>query len=155
MHEQRGIDRLFAKLTIRYGRAFMDQWPGIDPEEVKADWLHELGGFKGAPECIAWATENLPERAPNATQFRNLCRQAPRKQPPPLPAPKADPEKARAALEVVRAGLAKARNRTAAEWAREVITKHEAGEKVAPQALEIARRTLRIGITSVTEETQA
>ena len=151
----RGIDRLFDKLAIRYGSAFLDQWRGMPLEDVKADWIEELRAFAHAPEVFAWALEHLPERAPNVGQFKALCRQAPRKPAPALPAPPVNPERAREAFAVVAAALAPKEHADPKQWARDLITKHEAGEKVALAALNAARRALRIEATEPQSDTEA
>ena len=72
------VDRIFTKLSVRYGRQFKARWDGIDESLVKADWAEQLGGFRARPDCIAYALENLPpDRPPTATQFRELCRAKP------------------------------------------------------------------------------
>jgi hypothetical protein len=72
------VESLFARLTIRYGSAFMRQYADIDADAVKADWADVLGGFAGQPEAIRYALENLPaDKPPNAGQFRLMCNNAP------------------------------------------------------------------------------
>lgn len=94
------VDHLFAKLTVRYGAAFLRQWPAdVDVSLVKADWAEVLDGFDGFPDGIAYALRNLdPQRPPNALQFRDLCRQC-RSDPPSLSIaddrPSADPQRVR------------------------------------------------------------
>ena len=89
------VDQLFGRLQIRYGAAFLRQWPDIEPDLVKADWADVLDGVKG--DSISYALRFLPEKPPNAIQFRDICRRAPVASVPALPAPdvKADPERVR------------------------------------------------------------
>ncbi len=90
------VDRIFAKLTLAYGRAFLSQYEGIDMKMVKTDWAHELAGFVDKPDSIKFGLENLPnDRPPNVLQFRAICRRAPAPVFKALPAPKGDPEKVR------------------------------------------------------------
>ena len=71
------IDALFAKLTVRYGVAFLRQWPDAEPALIKADWAEVLDGFSGSD--IKYALEHLdPDKPPTAMQFRRLCNSAPR-----------------------------------------------------------------------------
>lgn len=92
------VDHLFAKLGVRYGAAFMRQWPDTDPDLVKADWAEVLDGVRG--ESISYALRYLPEKPPNAIQFRDICRRAPEPEVQRLaaPAPKADPERVKAIM---------------------------------------------------------
>jgi len=69
------VDKLFEKLAIRYGRDFLGRWEGMPIADIKTDWSDVLSGFKGHPDSIAWALDNLPEvKAPTSTEFRALCR---------------------------------------------------------------------------------
>lgn len=96
------VDHLFAKLSIRYGAAFLRQYPDADPAIVKADWAEVLEGFDGA--ALSYGLRYLPSDRPvTAGQFRDICRRAP----PPvvrrLPAPEepqapADPARVAAAV---------------------------------------------------------
>ena len=81
------VDHLFARLTVRYGAAFLRQWPDTDLAVVKADWAEVLDGTRG--EAISFGLRYLPERPVNAMQFREVCRRAP---PPELPRIEAAPE---------------------------------------------------------------
>ncbi len=101
---QNWVDRIFEKLTLVYGREFLNRWEGLPIAEVKADWAHELDGFDKWPEAIAHALKNLPpDRPPTVLQFRALCRAAPPKVLPQLPQPKADPARVKAELAKLRA----------------------------------------------------
>lgn len=72
------VDEIFARLTVRYGSAFLNRWlsVGVDLELVKADWATELAGMK--PEGIGYALKHLPpDRPPTVGEFRVLANQAP------------------------------------------------------------------------------
>lgn len=69
------VDALFAKLTVRWGAAFMRQWPDADPAHVKSDWAEALDGVSG--DSIAYALRYLPTAPCNALAFRDVCRRAP------------------------------------------------------------------------------
>lgn len=79
------VDRIFARLQGVYGREFTGQFSVIDQngndvglENAKTVWAQELGAFAYNSDAIAFALLNLPERAPNAIKFKELCRLAPR-----------------------------------------------------------------------------
>lgn len=89
---QSWADKLFAGLVLRYGDAFLRQWPqDVQIPDIKRDWAIVLAGWEKHPDAIRWALENLPEKPVNAIGFRNLCRQAPSTETVQLPPPKADP----------------------------------------------------------------
>lgn len=87
------VEKIFTKLTLAYGRDFLNRWEGIPIAQVKTDWAYCLTGFTEHPEAIMFALLNLPDsRPPTAQEFRALCRQAPRKATTQLPSPMVDPE---------------------------------------------------------------
>lgn len=100
------VERLFARLTVVYGHAFLGRWSGLDMAAVKASWAEELSGFSAHPEALQLGLESLPAgEPPTVLQFRDLCRPALReeRQAPPLAldAPKADPKKVAALVAAV------------------------------------------------------
>lgn len=92
------VERTLERLTVTYGRRFTDQYAGVDSGAVKSSWAYELSGFAQRLDAIAWALENLPEKAPNVIEFRNLCRAAPQQAVQRLPAPPPDPQRVAAEL---------------------------------------------------------
>lgn len=135
------VDRLFARLTATYGRSFLAGYDGIEPAAVKTAWAHELSGFGNNLQALAWALENLPERAPNVIEFRNIARKAPTPEAPRLPEPPADPQRLRAELAklgpVVKQMATSGRPNTA--WAHRILAAHAAGVKKTPTVLAMAR----------------
>jgi len=125
----RATERLFDRLNATYGRAFMGQFEGMNGSAVMSVWSHELGGYAGSLEPIAWALENLPERAPNVIEFRNLCRKAPQSggDPPMLAGPPVDPELAKMILAKLREPKEKPGMK---DWAHALRKRHDAGEKL-------------------------
>lgn len=89
------VDRLFDRMTMVYGHAFLSRWSGMDLAAVKASWAHELAGFTHRPKALADALESLPAgEPPTVLQFRNLVRDAARRLDDlllPAPDPKPDP----------------------------------------------------------------
>ena len=138
------IDRIFEKLALIYGREFTNRWEGLPIADVKADWAHELAGFANWPEAIKYGLENMPpDRAPTVLQFRDMCRKAPAKVMLALPEPAADPDR-------VKSEVAKLRNsdptkkQDPKDWARRILARHEAGDKLNPTTLRFAREALNI-----------
>lgn len=143
----KAIDRLFDRLTATYGRQFTEMYAGVDPQSVKTTWAMELD-YWGTPtgmQAIAWALENLPERAPNAIQFKALVRNAPPPEVPRLPEPKADPDRLKAELRKlggIVGEIKKGQNDWNRAWAKRIIARHEGGAKVSTATLNMAREAL-------------
>jgi len=143
----KAIDRLFERLGATYGSAWTRQWSDVPIMDVKSAWSHELAGFNGQLEALAWALENLPEKCPNVIEFRNLCRRAPAPELPRLPEPKADPERVRRELSKlgqIKQQVLTIKTLDSKEWARRLIARHEAGENLKPVVLRFAREALGI-----------
>lgn len=138
------IDRIFEKLTLVYGsREFLSRWDGVPLADVKADWSHELAGYQDWPEAIKHALEHLPpDRAPTVLQFRDICRKAPGRSAPALPEPPANPARVQAEIAKLRAS-APAGRPDPKDWARRILARHEAGEKINPASLRYANDALR------------
>ena len=143
----KAIDRLFDRLAATYGESWTRQWRDVPIADVKSLWAHELGQFDGRLECITWALQNLPERCPNAIEFRNLCRQAPQAAVKLLPEPKADPKLVEAMLgEIQRISHQVAQDKPKSDpkaWARKLLERHKTDPR--PHAcVEMAKRALRV-----------
>lgn len=81
------IDRIFQRLTGIYGSQFTAKFrqivDGVDEgtANAKTAWAKELGNFSDKLEAIGYALDHLPtDHAPNALEFRDICRRAPQKQ---------------------------------------------------------------------------
>jgi hypothetical protein len=139
------VDRLFDRLSATYGRQFMNLYDGMDANAIKAVWAHELSGFGMRLNSIAWALENLPERAPNAIEFRNICRKAPEPERPKLQEPPADPARLKAELAKLMPAIQAARAVAQSDnlaWARRIMGRCDGGEKIAPAVVRMARDAL-------------
>ena len=141
------VDKIFSKLTLIYGRDFIGRWEGLEISDVKTDWAHELDGFDRFPEGIAFALQNMqPGKPPNVLEFRAMALKAPKPELVRLDAPKADPTKMAAEFkklaEVVKRPSAGGIDHKA--WAKTIIARDAAGEKVRPIILKFARDALRM-----------
>ena len=71
------VDVIFTKLNLTYGRDFSSRWEGIDMQDVKNDWAHELAGCEKNPQSIKYALQNLPHSKKLATviqqDYSSLC----------------------------------------------------------------------------------
>lgn len=139
------VDRIFDRLAIVYGEEFLARWRAVSMADVKTDWANTLGYYEADPGAIAWALENLPSgKPPTVLQFRDLCRQAPAPEVPRLPEPKADPARLAAEVAKLRSHLAATKPTThdGKDWARRILARHDAGEKIIPYSLNSARMAL-------------
>lgn len=138
----RAVDRLFQRLGATYG-AEWDRSIGATPiNDSKTIWAHELDGFKTSLDRVAWALENLPERCPNAIQFKNLCRSAPSKELEILPAPKADPERVKA--ELAKLGHLRLEQATVVgrlDWAKRIL---ESPKGRSPTVIQMAKNAMGV-----------
>lgn len=139
------VDKIFLKLTLIYGRDFIGRWEGLEIADVKTDWGHELSGFENWPEAIAHALANCPPgKPPTVIEFRDLARKAPRAKVAELPAPAANPERVAAELAKL-APLKATTNRSVdrLDWARRIIARHVACERITPTVLKMAKDALK------------
>ena len=135
------IDRLFARLLVRYGTMWTGMWRGIDEDAVKADWAGELRGLTG--EALAYGLENLPpDRPPTATQFRAICLASRRDERQPA---LTDNTRPRPNLERLRAELARLREAAATEhhpleWVDRLLERQAGGEKMSAAQRDALKR---------------
>lgn len=148
----KAVDRLFERLAATYG-ATWDRALGTAPiADVKSAWAHELAGFADKLAMLAWALENLPERAPNVIEFRSLCRRAPVPEAPRLSEPKADPERIKTELAKLSPTVQALRQNASPvdhkAWARRIVARHDAGDRITPITLSFARQALHLDCTT-------
>lgn len=140
----KAIDRLFHRLAATYGASWTRQWEGIPIGDVKTAWAHELAGLSSSLSRIAWALENLPDRVPNAVQFKKLCWDAPSPETVILPMPKADP--ARVAAELAKLSDVKAAAMQTSydgkAWAKRILERAAAGDVMTPIAVTFAKQAM-------------
>ena len=136
------VDKIFAKLTLVYGREFLSRWEGLTIADVKTDWAHEMAGFAENPQAIAHALQNLPsDKPPNVYQFRSIARSLPPKQAA-LPAPVAASPDIVAAQLLAMVPIKKALSVDGKEWARRIVGRHEAGDNIRLYSLNLAKEAL-------------
>lgn len=121
------IEKIFQKLTLTFGRDFLNRWEGIPIEEVKADWAHELRGFQQNPPALAYGLEHcIGGKPPTVQDFKAVCL---RRQDVvlALPSPPASPEKVAAELAKLSKPVMLCDHKA---WAKSLKCRHEAGEKL-------------------------
>lgn len=99
------IDRIFSKLTARFGRDFLSRWEGLDLDIVKADWAEQMAGMDLRPDAIRYALDNLGGKPPTVHDFKDLCSRAPTDGLLSLTAPKANADVIDRAVAMARAAL--------------------------------------------------
>jgi hypothetical protein len=140
MNSAAAVDHVFQVMGATYGAAW-DRSLGQAPiGDVKTMWGDALADFMhsdDAKRAILWGLKNLPDTVPNSRQFRSLCRNAPSKAPVMLPAPAVNPEIAAKVLGGLKASTLPKVDHKA--WAHRIIARHEAGQKISPTVVHMAR----------------
>jgi len=156
------VAHVFEVLAATYGAAW-DRSLGEAPlNDIKSAWAYRLSQFtqsQKAKRAIMWALENLPERAPNAIEFRNLCLKAPAFDVLALriEAP-ADP--ARVAAELAKLGpvMDSAKNSGPKDdklWAKRLQAKHESGVNLNANQIRCCEQSLGIVLMKKTKPAAA
>jgi hypothetical protein len=72
----KAIDRLFQRLSLNYGRLFLDMWKDIPIAEVKVEWSEGLAGYP-YDEINAALTYCLDHNTypPTLPEFKRLCKE--------------------------------------------------------------------------------
>jgi len=141
------IDKIFEKLSLRYGRDFLGRWEGMPINDVKTDWGDVLSGMVEHPKAIGWALDNLPDaKPPTAQDFRTLCRKAPQPEVPRLEAPRANPERMAAELRKL-VPIIKAKGDALYDhkaWAKSLQSSHQSGVVLKPIQIRFYKEALRL-----------
>lgn len=125
------VDKIFERLTVRYGDRFLNRWKGIDMDAVRCDWADTLAGFENWPEAISFTLGHIDdEKPPTASMFRSLAMKAPKPERLALPEPKSDP--ARVAVELAKLAPLKisVASHDQKDWAKRLQARHAAGENL-------------------------
>jgi hypothetical protein len=149
------IDRIFSKLTARFGRDFLSRWEGIDLAIVKADWSEELAGLQSRVDAIKYAIDHIGGKPPTVFDFKELCSRAPVDGVPRLEAPKADPEGVAKALAKAKDAISKANGYDNLAMLRKLAAEDSVsgtfnGRRVTQAQRETYQQALRMGKWSVT-----
>lgn len=131
------VESIFARLSVRYGSAWLRLWEGIDIAAVKADWADCLSGLSG--DSIKHALQHLPaDKPPTVAQFKALCVSRPEAAVPQLPAPIAKQEAVDRAREL---GISIGRVGSK-EWAHELRRRELACDRLTAFQWEAWREAL-------------
>lgn len=138
--DPRRIDRIFARMLVRYGILWTRMWEGIEADAVKTDWAHELG--RVSHDAIEYGLDHLPpDKPPTVTQFRALCGyHRPKQEQRKLPMEKVDPEKVEEALAKLRS--LRERPMTTA-WSDSLEERERLGDRLTPAQRQMWRDARR------------
>ena len=67
------VERIFDVMLATFGKKFIDQWVGVEPEKLQAHWAAKLAGY--APAELKRGIDALEKLtfAPTLPEFRALC----------------------------------------------------------------------------------
>ena len=136
------VDKIFHKMTLTFGREFIQKWEGVPMDEVKSDWAFELRGYQQNPAAIKHAIETLiTGKPPTVHEFKAAAaRYSPAYEA--LPSPKADND-------VVMAEIQKSRvlvnySTGNKDWAHRLKAREDAGEILTSYQKMCYREALKI-----------
>lgn len=136
------VEYVFKVLAATYGEAWnksLGKAPIADVMTVWANALDSASHSMAARKSIVWALQNLPDRCPNAMEFKNLCRQAPAMIQELLPAPMVNPAIAAKVLSGISRNVSKVDYKA---WARLILLNARGGLRQNPAALLMAKDAL-------------
>ncbi len=86
-------------MALNYGSSFADKWAGVNPDQLQAYWIEELGQFNAIAIGAALKALDTHPFPPSLPEFKALCKAYHRPpEAPRLEAKPATPEEAAAAL---------------------------------------------------------
>jgi hypothetical protein len=137
------IDRLFERFAMMYGRHWLDQWAGLDIDDVKASWSADLAFASG--EQVRKALDHCKTQCkfpPTCPEFVGLCKAFSATYDRP-----ALPDYSKGTVDAkVRAEIAKfltaSKRRDPKDWARQVLAMEAAGTYPSHCGVEMAKRAL-------------
>jgi hypothetical protein len=145
------VVRLFSRFQAIYGNRTSTMWAEADPDEVRQAWGEELARYTGEDVRDALEVMRLhhQEYPPTLFQFASMCRDAAKRraqtatklEPPPMS--KASAERAMAQIHATEAKLSQL-NADCRDWARKILAREAAGERLPLVALDGAREALRL-----------
>lgn len=68
------IEKLLKKMHLDYGKQFIDQWAGVNPENLKLHWQKELAGFTREELTRGVKEMEKSDFPPSLPKFKRLCR---------------------------------------------------------------------------------
>ncbi len=68
------IERIFDHMWATFGKKFVDQWAGVEPEKLKAHWAYKLSGFSTAELKRGVDALDKQTFCPTLPEFMRLCR---------------------------------------------------------------------------------
>ena len=144
---KKAIDRLFAVLTERYGQEFIDRFEAHGEDAAKASWAAGLGRYDEQRHVIGEAIKQLGSTCPTLSMFYDLCERIELGESAPheKPAPARPAEQSIAAPAPPRPPIARpAPTVDHKAWAKRLVARHCAGERLNKVQIEFARQALKL-----------
>ncbi|MEY2632934.1 MAG: hypothetical protein RIR00_1588 [Pseudomonadota bacterium] len=144
------VERIFETFRLTYGASWERQWSttsGADSaawaEQLAQHWSRGLAGFQANPKALKRVMESLPAKPPNLPEFRALLQAQPRQDETPLLTVSNTPMPSRVAEELRK--LREPNGDTDPKaWARRLLARAEAGERLSSIQVRFAREALGI-----------
>jgi hypothetical protein len=145
---ERTITRLFDRMTTRYADAWVRKWEAVNPASMAEDWIEVMDGISA--EGVKFGLQNLPDRPPNASEFRSLCMSmpVPVEPMPALPGPSANPEFVKGEVQKMNL-MAKPAGFDFKAWAWRLKAREESGEKLSKAQRDMWRAALGVEAPAV------
>lgn len=68
------VEALFDKMSLSYGKKFVDQWGGVDPKKLKDHWAEQLAVMSRTELSRGYRALETREWPPTLPEFKKLCR---------------------------------------------------------------------------------
>lgn len=68
------VERMFDKMLLDFGKKFVDQWSGTDPDKLIAHWAHEMADYSGAEIKRGLSEMEQRDWPPSLPEFKKMCR---------------------------------------------------------------------------------
>ncbi len=138
------IEKIFLKMSLTFGKNFLQTWEGIPIEDVKNDWAYELRGFIKSPAALAYGLSICVEgKPPTVAEFRAACARYNAAPGLMLPASQASPEIVQSYIANIKTlGQMVTGDK---DWAKRLQHRHEGGDTLSPNQIRCYRQALRLG----------
>lgn len=71
---QSWVEKMFDKMLLDYGKKFVDQWAGADPDKLIAHWAREMASYTGPEIKRGLTAMEGRDWPPSLPEFKKMCR---------------------------------------------------------------------------------